>query len=106
MERVLKIAQASVTPVPDSFFWYSLCVALCAITIWSIKRYIDNNKETFSQHSDLIRQMGNCIIELTTITKIHEVHFQSTNKRLDDHDKELDALREFYIVKYKDNGTK
>jgi hypothetical protein len=104
MERVYKIAQASVMPMPDSVFWYTISMALFLFAVWVAKRHIDNSKETFSEHSDLIRKMSNCLIELTTITKVHEVHIQALNKKVESHDRELDALREFYIVKYKDNG--
>lgn len=91
-------------PLPDSVFWYTISVALFIFAVWVVKNYIDNSKETFSEHSDLIRKMSNCIIELTTITKVHEVHIQALNKKVDAHDGALDALREFYIVRYKDNG--
>lgn len=103
MDRVYHFAQAQVRPLPDSFFWYTLCLALFVFAVWVVKRYIDNNKDTFDTHGDLIRQMGNCIIELTTITKVHEVHIQALNKKVDSHDKEIDALRDIYIVRY-NNG--
>lgn len=104
MERVLKIAKASTAPMPDQFFWYTICVALFAFVIWATLRYIDNIKATFDKHGDLITKMGSCIIELTTITKVHEVHIQAILKDMEKQGEDLESLREFYIVKYKDNG--
>jgi len=101
MERVYKIAQANVIPMPDSVFWYTISMALFIFAVWVAKRHIDNSKETFSEHSDLIRKMSNCIIELTTITKVHEVHIQSLIKKVDDQGGEIESLRDFYIVTYK-----
>lgn len=104
MENLFRLAQAGVRPIPDSFFWYTLCVLLLVFCVWVIKRYIDNTKDTFDTHGDLIRRMGDCIVQLTTLTKVHEVQIQALNKTVDGHDKEIESLRDFYIVKYKENG--
>lgn len=108
MERVYHITQAAVGPVPDSFFWYTLCVLLSAFSIWAVKRHIDANKDTDNRHGDLITQMGKCIIELTTMTKIHEVKMEAQGtkiaemaKRVEKHEEEIEELRDFYIVSNK-----
>jgi len=101
MEGIQKIIYADVMPVPDSVFWYTLSVSLLAFSLWVGKRFVDNNKDTFDRHGDLIAKMGNCIIELTTITKVHEVHIQSLIKKVDEQGEDIEALRDFYIVTYK-----
>lgn len=99
MERVLKIAE--VIPMPDSVFWYTICMALFIFAIWVVKRHIDGNKDTSDKHGMLITEMGKCIIELTTITKVHEIHIQSLLKDVEKQGQDLETLREFYIVTYK-----
>jgi len=101
MEGIQKIIHADVMPLPDSVFWYSLSMALFLFAVWAGKRYIDSTKDTFDKHGDLITKMSNCIIELTTITKVHEVHIQSLIKKVDDQGGEIESLRDFYIVTYK-----
>jgi hypothetical protein len=90
-----------VMPLPDSVFWYTLCILLFSFAAWVVKRHIDTNKETFQRHGDLITKMGECIVELTTMTKVHENQMQSVLKILDKHGDEIEALRDFYIVTYK-----
>lgn len=87
--------------MPDSFFYYTLCLLLLVTIIWGIKKWLDNNKETFDTHGKLIADMGKCIIELTTITKVHEIHIQSLLKDVEKQGQDLETLREFYIVTYK-----
>lgn len=93
--------RAQAIPLPDSLFWYTLCMCLTAFAIWAIKRHIDSNKDTSDRHADLIAQMSKCLIELTTMTKVHDVQIQSVIKKVDDQGDELEALRDFYIVTYK-----
>lgn len=76
-------------------------MALFVFAVWVVKRFIDNNKESFDKHSDLIGKMGNCIIELTTITKVHEVQIQALINKTDRQTEEIESLRDFYIVTYK-----
>lgn len=104
MHRIHHItAEAQIIPLPDSFFWYTLSLVLFVFVIWVVKRWLDNNKDTFDNHGDLIRQVSNCVIELTTITKVHEVQIQELTKKVDAHNREIDALRDIYIVRY-NNG--
>lgn len=101
MEGVYKTVIAEVGPLPDSFFWYTISVALFVFAIWVVKRFIDNNQDTFDKHGVLITEMGKCLIELTTITKIHEVHIQALIKKVDEQGEDIETLRDFYIVTYK-----
>lgn len=101
MEGVYNTVRGEVGPLPDSLFWYTLCMALFVFAVWVVRRFIDNNKETFDKHSDLIAKMGNCIIELTTMTKVHEVQIQTLIKKTDQQTEDIESLRDFYIVTYK-----
>ena len=101
-------AQIEMKAIPDSFFYYTLCVFLLIIiskfvSSWVVQ-WIGNNKDRHDQHGKLISEMGKCLIELTTITKVHEVHIQSLLKSRDKQGEDIETLREFYIVRYKDNG--
>lgn len=92
---------AAQVAAPDPVFWYTLCIVLLLAIIWGIKRWLDNNQGTFDKHGNLITEMGKCIIELTTMTKIHEVHIQALLKKVDEQGDDIETLRDFYIVTYK-----
>jgi len=95
------IAEVEVKTMPDAVFWYTLCVLMIGVLIWGVKRELDNNKSSFDKHGILITEMGKCIIELTTITKVHEVQIQNLLKASEKMGDDLETLREFYIVTYK-----
>lgn len=95
------ITQLELKPIPDSFFWYTISVVLFAFFIYAVKRHVDTNKGESDRHGLLIDQVGKCIIELTTMTKIHEVKMQELIKKVDKHEDEIETLRDFYIVTYK-----
>lgn len=103
--KIKTLAQIGLKSVPDSFFYYTLCLFLLIIiskfaSNW-VSQWIGNNKERHDEHGKLITEMGKCLIELTTITKVHEVHIQSLLKSRDEHKEDIETLREFYIVTYK-----
>lgn len=99
MERISQAA-AQVT-MPDPIFWYTLCIVLLAAIIWGIKKWLDSNQITFDKHSKLIEDLGKCVIELTMMTKVHEVHIQALLKKVDEQGDDIETLRDFYIVTYK-----
>jgi hypothetical protein len=99
---IFSVIRGQVVPlVPDSFFWYTISTALFVFALWVGKRFIDSQKEQQDKTGALVSEMGKCLIELTTISKVHEVHIQSLLKKVDDQGDDIETLREFYIVTYK-----
>jgi hypothetical protein len=87
--------------MPDGIFWYTVSTALFIFSIWLVKRFLDTNKEEKDREGILVKEMGKCLIELTTMTKIHDVHINSLLKNVEKHGDDIETLREFYIVTYK-----
>lgn len=105
MERILSqvetLSQIDLKSVPDAVFYYTLCLLLLALLAKFITNWVGSNKDRQDQHGDLIREMGRCLTELTTITKVHEVQIQALLKTTEKQSEDIETLRDFYIVTYK-----
>lgn len=79
---------------PDGWFYYAVTLAFGAALIWVILRYTGRIDTTLNKVEEAVNQ-------LTTMTKIHDIHIQGLLKKVDQQAEDLETIREFYIVTYK-----
>jgi len=95
MEELFKLIPLA----PQNFYALFALILLYHVikfVIDQVKKYLKDTKDSFDKHFDLITQLGKCLTELTTITKIHE----------EKHDQHEEAKRELrydrHLVRYRD----
>ena len=79
---------------PDGWFYYAVTLAFGGALIYVILRYSSRVDKT-------LEKVQETLIELKTMTSLHEVHIQSLLKKADQQGDEMQSLRDFYIVTYK-----
>lgn len=98
MEELLKLVPLA----PQNFYALLSMILLyfaIKLSIDQVKKYLKETKDTFDKHFVLITQMGKCLSELTTLTKIHD----------EKHEQHEEAIRDLrsdrHVVRYRDEKT-
>jgi len=72
------LAQATVTPIPDGIFWYSLSTLLALSLIWVLQRYVNKTEKLLER-----------LVADVSLLKINEATQDTTLK---EHGKDILAL--------------